>query len=347
MAAVWCLLFLLITAWIVYAAYNWKVPVRSAKSYWASRLTGKPQAFLGSDDRWHYFALKGMLLHGWAVGRISREEAAQARDVAVRACIDRLLDRESWEYSPPTVAEVVGVSLPTDEACQEWWQSNRERYVWPAEREAQWEQEARARWVTEKDMERDLHVREYYISEIAATWRKAALEALGFGALLLLLWPVWPWLISTALNHRRGWRRVGMAVPLLLGITAVTYFAVVLPHVCLGYGMGATTTLQGPGWLSFSGPYPFHAEYRPGNTILYRQFLELLWDPTVRLANTRLLDWADGAPLFVVGVLPYLAAAVVLGIVSGLRLGRRQAGARSSRLEETRASDTLLLQRPT
>jgi hypothetical protein len=345
-APFWCLLFVLITAWIVYAAYYWKVPVENANRYWASRLTGMPQAFLGSDDHWHYFALKGFFLHGWILGKVAHQDAARARDEMIRIHIDRWLDPESREYSPSAVADLTGLSFATGDDWNQWWQSNRGRYVWPAEQEACWEQDVQSRWGEDERTRRDVEVREYYIAEIAGRWRKVVMESLFFGGLLLLLWPVWPWLVSTALSHRRGWRRACTAVPLIQGITILTYVAIITPHACLDYGMGAATTLSGPGWAIYGGPVPFHVQYKPGNTILYRQFLELVWDPAVRWVNAGRVEWLPAVPLFVLGVLPYLAGALVLAGVLSVRRGKPATSKRDSLLKEARVSGRLLVQRP-
>lgn len=318
-AAVWTLMFLCMAAWIVHAARHWKIPVCSAKHYWASRLTGRPQGFLGSDRRWHYFAHRGLFLHGWLLGRTARTDAAQARDEMVRAQIDEWLDDRGQDHTLKRAAELTGLGFSTEDEWRAWWRAHRETYVWPTEQEERWEEEVRSRWGRTDADEEELAARDYYMDEIAGRGRKAAMEILFFAALWLLLWPVWPRVLAAALRSRSGWRRLATAIAVMPGIALITYFVIVMPYFCLDYGLGATTTLSGPGWLIYSGPHPFHFHYKPGNTILYRQFLELVWDPAIRLARTDVLRWAGNAPLELVGLLPYLAGAIVLGGLLGFK----------------------------
>jgi len=99
----------------------------------------------------------------------------------------------------------------------------------------------------------------------------------------------------------------------------IVYFAAVFPHAHWGYGVGTSTTLSGPGYCIYSGPYPFRLHYKPGDTILYRQFLELVFDPTVRLAGTGLFERLPPAPLYSLGVIPYLTAGLIAGLVVAVR----------------------------
>jgi len=74
--------------------------------------------------------------------------------------------------------------------------------------------------------------------------------------------------------------------------------------------------------MVMSGPYPFCLQYKPGNTIVYRQFAELVLDPLVRIGRTGLLSWLPEGPIWGPAVLPYLVASLFLGPVVGLFMRR-------------------------
>jgi hypothetical protein len=312
----WIILFTSISALTLYAARYWKIPEYGARHYWASRLTGSSQAFLGSDDRWHYFALKGMFFHGWQVGRVPRELATSGRDAGVRAHIDELILSEQDRVAE--LQEFTGLGIETHDAWVAWWRHNRRSWDWPVEQEQLWEARAVSRWA---ECPESMTHRAWYMEEIGKVRSKAMLEILFFGGFLLLVWPVGPWAIR-ALWVRCDYQGVILASSIAATAALVLYTAAAFPHIQWHYGLGASTTLSGPGFFSFSGPYPFRLQYKPGDTILYRQFLELVCDPAVRLADAGLLRWLPRVPLFLVAPIPYLAVSLIIGAFIGLRSRR-------------------------
>jgi len=330
-ATLWIVLFASISALTLYAARYWKVPEYPASDYWESRLTGSPQAFLGSDARWHYFARRGLFYHGWQVGRVPRGAAECGRDAGVRAHIDELVLSSRDKTSE--LSELTGLRFETHSAWVEWWRHNRQSWIWSPEREQRWEQQAIGRWGEYPGIAAD---RAWYMREIGRIRSKTFLEILFFGCFMLLAWPVVPWVmrILWARCDRRG-----MILASGLAVTAATvlYTGAVFPHVLWGYGMGASTTFFGPGCLICSGPYPFHLQYIPGDTILYRQFLELVLDPGIRLVETGRLRWLPPMRLYVFGLVPYVAAALIIGAGVGVRSrrGRKLAGPDLDRERET------------
>ena len=122
-------------------------------------------------------------------------------------------------------------------------------------------------------------------------------------------------------------------LPVLATVLAAAVFALVLyvlimlPSVLWGYGRGACSTWEGPDALVYSAVHPFSFTYRPGNTVLYRQLLEMLLDPTVRLWSAGLLGWMPSFyPVALITAHLYVFAAMVIGGIVAARAQKRRLG---------------------
>jgi hypothetical protein len=99
---------------------------------------------------------------------------------------------------------------------------------------------------------------------------KAALEALLYsflvGYALLALW----------LRDKFAAKSSGYSRRILFegAIWALGWTLACLPLLCFGYGSSLFSTWEGPGALSYSGPYPGIITMIPGETISYRPLLE-------------------------------------------------------------------------
>lgn len=321
LALAWILLFGSTAFLAIHAGLNWKFPTFSAEKYWASRLTGLQQAFLGSDDQWRYFALEGAFLHGWKVGKVGHAAARAGRDACFRAHVDEWLSGPR-DGQIQHLQQLTGLPLGTSDLWHAWWEQNRDTCTWPHAEEERWEKEVSSRFADSWGHE----ARDWYLEEIPKLRRRILIEVLFFAAILALIWPVGPKVLSVAVRRLRMnsfLARMGLAVIAIM----VLYVVIVFPHVFWGYGMGACTTLHGPGFLSYSGPYPFSLHYVPFDTILYRQFLELVFDPAVRLGEVGFWRWLPSETLLVmIAWFPYVALTLAVGILMALhrRILRRR-----------------------
>jgi len=343
MLAVWAIALLASAGLVGYAARNWKVPVRRAETYWSQRLAGVPGGFLGSDDGWVYTAERGF--HGWTVGKVPQDEVAAARNEAVRLHIDAELaaikagrERPSrnlmiLQYLPEEDAEddgsahlreLTGLSHGTAQEWSAWWKTARDTYEWPEAAEEQWARAITTRLENDKQA---AGVRRFCLAQTHGVARMAWLEILFLLVLFAWVWPLGPRVCSACV------RRLRRKLPVVSFVFAAAVFVLVLyvlilsPAVLFRYGSGVCSTWEGPDALTYSTLHPFSFRYRPGNTILYRQFLELVLDPTVRLARARLLGWVPSfySVPFVAAHL-YVLAAMVIGAVVAARDQKRRLG---------------------
>lgn len=320
-----CLLasYLISIVLVLYAGAYLKVPVRDGSYFWKLRLDGEPNGFLGEDENWVYYAVAGH--HGWHPMKVSITDVQRKRSVAFRQHVGEVLTYELYEEDIRHLCELTGLALNTDEAWRGWWKANRETYGWPERAEAKWEAA-----VLEELPEYSQWLRDHYKSQIASVRIKAFLEIAFFALFFTLLWSL-P-LVFPKVRRRFAERRPYLAnIVFSLVALAVFYFVAVSPHALFGYAPGACSTYDGPGALSSSGPYPFGFGYKPGNTIIYRQFLEPVFTPAILLGDLGLLSWLPPVPLFIACFLPYPFLAAAVGALIGKRVARRirKAGAGS------------------
>lgn len=112
--------------------------------------------------------------------------------------------------------------------------------------------------------------------------------------------------------------RLRRIIPMYVALWAAAWIVFLLPLLATGYGASMFTTWEGPGALSYSGPYP-RASAIPAETVSYRPFVEAaaMWPLIIGYGLAGLISGSihlpAGLALLIFGVIVYGGYGLLFG----------------------------------